>query len=124
MLRISEVGEMLKLARALCATKRGEHFGLEDAAHGFEREQELARGWAPARFIEGQATGGHDGVDVRMQLEFAGPGVQHERGIQSQASAMRERFERLTSGSEQELVDRPRRETRQGRSSAGKVKTT
>ena len=47
-----------------------------EGGEGFDRDQRVGAGGPPGRAVRGEATAGHDGVEVRVVRELPAPGVQ------------------------------------------------
>jgi hypothetical protein len=77
---IFEVREAREVALAVKATKLGEHLGTKHLAHRLDGKEERAVRSIPACTVEAEAPAGDNGVDMRMELELARPGMQHEGG--------------------------------------------
>ena len=79
-LRVTKVFESRKGTVVVRATERGHHLAAKDLPQDVDREEKPSRGRLPTLAVETQSAGGDQSVDVRMELEFARPGMQDRRG--------------------------------------------
>ena len=78
----------------------GEEFAAEERAEHMDGEEKGGRCRNPACAVEGESAAGDDAMDVRMKLEFAGPGVQDtgDRELRGVLEPLRVPGERVESG--------------------------
>ena len=62
--------------------QEGQELAAKEHAHDLDGEEDSAAHAAEATAVESEAAGGDDRVDVRVEVEVARPGVQHERGAE------------------------------------------
>jgi hypothetical protein len=71
-----------QLAMGQAALERGQHFAPKQRAQDANREEMALAGGPPALAVGREAAGRHDAVDVGMELERAGPRMQHGRDVE------------------------------------------
>ena len=77
-----------QLATGKAALEGGQYFAAKHRPEDTDREEMSLAGGTPAATVDGE-TGGHDAMDVRMEFEFAGPGVEHGRDAELGAEPLR-----------------------------------
>src|SRR3954447_11598653 len=94
-----------------CPLKEREKLTTEDAAEGFDGEEECILGMNPARVAGIKTTRGNDAMEMRMQSQVLSPGVQNakEADLGSKVLGVGRNFKHgLSAGAEEQVIEQPR----------------
>jgi hypothetical protein len=111
--RVGELGTgaaKIELSLAVGALEVGEELAAEERREDFDGEEMAVAGRRPLRAVERDATAGDDAMQVGVELQVAGPGVQHGRDAGDGAETggvAPQGEERPGSGAEQNCEDQP-----------------
>ena len=113
-LGISEAWIGVELATSSHGAEGVEHFAANYGAHHFNRE-EVFQARHPRARIEGEAARGNERMEVRVECELAGPGVQDHGDPEGRTeAALSELEQRLARRCEERVVNEPGGVPREG----------